>query len=129
MKPLTLPFPPSSLSGHANGHWRSKAKITKQYRNLAFGLTLDAGWGYKKMPDGDIKFRVTFTPPDNRSDRLNYINRLKAAYDGIADALGVNDKRFCIPEFVVNPVDKNNAGVMFEIIDLQNDHEFNGVKQ
>lgn len=117
-KPLNLPWPPSSLSGHANGHWRDKSKVTKTHRRIAYGLTLDAGWRHKPIPSGDIKFCVTLTPPDNRSDRLNYINRLKPYYDGIAEALGVNDKRFCIPEFVVKTADKARAGVTFEILGI-----------
>lgn len=117
-KPLILPWPPSSLSGHAKGHWRAKSDVTKAHRAIAYGLTLDAGWRHRSIPSGDIKFCVTLTPPDNRSDRLNYLNRLKPYYDGIADALGVNDKRFCIPEFVVNETDKANAGVQFEILDV-----------
>jgi crossover junction endodeoxyribonuclease RusA len=43
---------------------------------------------------GDIPIKITFTPPNNRSDRANYPNRVKAYLDGVASALGVNDKRF-----------------------------------
>jgi hypothetical protein len=43
---------------------------------------------------GDIPIKITFTPPNNRSDRANYANRVKAYLDGVASALGVNDKRF-----------------------------------
>jgi crossover junction endodeoxyribonuclease RusA len=44
--------------------------------------------------DGDISTHVHFIPPDNRGDRWNYVNRCKGIFDGIADALGVNDRRF-----------------------------------
>ena len=48
-----------------------------------------------KVPDdGDIPIRIDFFPPDNRSDRLNFANRIKPYCDGIADALQVYDKRF-----------------------------------
>ncbi|NQX93438.1 MAG: RusA family crossover junction endodeoxyribonuclease [Erythrobacter sp.] len=90
---IKLPFPPASLSGHATrNHW-AKTQTTKQWREAACMAA-------KTQPKpqfeetGDIFVRVTFTPPDNRSDRLNYYNRLKPIFDGIADALGVNDKRF-----------------------------------
>ncbi len=43
---------------------------------------------------GDIPVRVRFVPPDRRSDRVNFANRMKPYFDGIADALGVNDVRF-----------------------------------
>ena len=43
---------------------------------------------------GDIYVRVTFTPPSHHGDRINYYNRCKPLFDGLADALKVNDKRF-----------------------------------
>ena len=118
MNSLTLPWPPSILSGHAKGGWRDKAQATKSFRRTAHYAALEAKWNHIIIPDGDIKFKITFTPPDNKSDRVNYVNRIKAYYDGIADALGVNDSRFCIPEFHVNPADKKSAGVVFEILDI-----------
>lgn len=48
--------------------------------------------------DGDIRVGITFYPPDRRGDRVNYPNRCKPYFDGIADALGVNDRRF-LPSF------------------------------
>lgn len=89
---ISLPFPPSSLSGHNTGHWRAKSAIVKQHRAWAYLATLEA---QIPVPDeGPIQLSVTFTPPDNRGDPVNYINRCKPYFDGIADALGVNDKRF-----------------------------------
>ena len=89
---IKLPFPPSSLSGHANGHWRTKAAITRKHRQWAHDATLAL------LPiiiqGGDIKVHIAFTPPNNRSDRANFPNRVKPYLDGIAEALGVNDKRF-----------------------------------
>ena len=42
-----------------------------------------------------IRMTITFVPPDRRHrDDDNMIASLKAARDGIADALGVNDRRF-----------------------------------
>ena len=93
MTAITLPFPPSSLSGHAKGHWRTKAEATRKYRNWARLATLDAK--VRGIPEaGDIKVHVTFVPPDRRGDRTNFANRIKPYLDGIADTLGVNDARF-----------------------------------
>jgi len=95
---IVLPWPPTSLSGHNTGHYRTKAPVIKQWRLdackslLATGLKIDAA--YK----GDIPVSATFHAPDNRSDRVNYPNRIKPVWDGIADALGVNDRRF-LPAF------------------------------
>ena len=89
---IVLPFPPSSLSGHAKGHWRSKSGPTAKHREWARNATLAA------MPaapaEGDIAIRIRFVPPDRRGDRVNFPNRMKPYFDGIADALGVNDSRF-----------------------------------
>lgn len=92
MQTLELPFPPASLSGHAEGHWRSKSNPTAKHRAWAKLATQAAAPCIP--PVGDIRIHVQFVPPDRRSDRTNYPNRMKAYFDGIADALGVNDARF-----------------------------------
>lgn len=89
---IVLPFPPASLSGHAKGHWRTKAAVTARWRHDARLATLAAK--ATAPEDGDIAIRIRFVPPDRRGDRTNYANRLKPIFDGIADALGVNDRRF-----------------------------------
>lgn len=94
---IELPFPPSSLSGHAKGHWRSRYSPTAKYRRAAHMAALAANL---RAPEGggDIRIVVTFYPPNRRGDRVNFPNRMKPYWDGIADALGVDDKRF-LPVF------------------------------
>ncbi len=89
---IELPWPPASLSGHNTGsHW-AKAPIVAKHRLWAFQATKA---GHIPAPaTGDIPVSVTFYPPDNRSDRMNFWNRMKPYFDGIAEAMGVNDKRF-----------------------------------
>lgn len=94
---IVLPFPSSALAGHNNGNRFAKAGIVKAHREAAKLATLAAS---PKVPaEGDITVTVRFVPPNNRGDRINYPNRLKPIFDGIADALGVNDKRF-VPMFI-----------------------------
>lgn len=89
---IVLPFPPASLSGHAKGHWRSKSGPTAKHREWARLATKAAA---PTVPAaGDIQVCIRFVPPDRRGDRTNYPNRMKPYLDGIADALGVNDRRF-----------------------------------
>lgn len=90
---IILPWPPASLSGHAKGHWRSKAAVTAKHREWARRATLAEGSLGIPM-DGDIRVIVTFYPPNRRGDRVNFANRMKPYFDGIADALKVNDSRF-----------------------------------
>ncbi len=114
---INLPFPPSSLSGHANGHWRGKSGTVKKWRDDAAKATRDAipPLFIASLPEsGDIHLHLSFYPPDRRGDRCNYPNRLKPLIDGIADALGVNDKRFH-PHFYFCPIDRTNPRVEVRI--------------
>lgn len=100
---IELPWPPASLSGHNNGAWYNKDRIVATHRAWAFHAARASG--FKAPETGDIRIHFRFVPPDNRSDRLNYANRIKAYADGIAEALGINDKRF-LPsyEFADTPI-------------------------
>lgn len=90
---ITLPWPPTELSGHNNKHFWQVRPIINKHRKWAALATLAAD---ASVPDGDADILVsaTFYPPDRRTDRVNMPNRLKAYWDGIADALKVNDRRF-----------------------------------
>ena len=92
-KILCLPWPPKELSQNARIHWSKKAKITKAYRAAAHALTKQAG--LVAPDDGRILLVLEFVPPDRRHrDEDNILASFKAARDGIADALGINDRRF-----------------------------------
>ncbi len=98
---IVLPFPPASLSGHNNGHHYVKAPIIAKHRAWARQATLAAK---PTVPaDGDIPLHIHFVPPDRRGDRTNYWNRCKPYIDGIAEALGVNDKRFLPSKSFADP--------------------------
>jgi hypothetical protein len=70
-----------------------RAKATKAYRMSAYWAT-KATDARAATEAGDILLHVLFNPPSRRSDRQNYPGWIKAGIDGIADALGVNDRRF-----------------------------------
>lgn len=95
---IELPFPSSDLSGHHNVHWRVLGPVKKKHREWAKNATLAAALP-ELNPKGDIMVTVVFYPPDCRGDRVNYPNRMKPYWDGIADALKVNDRRF-LPKFI-----------------------------
>lgn len=96
MTQIKLPFPPATLSGHNKGHWHAKSGIVSKHREWARLATMEAKPSIP--PEGDIRVSVTFYPPDRRGDRVNFPNRMKPYWDGIADALKVNDSRF-LPAF------------------------------
>lgn len=95
---VELPWPPSTLSGHANGNGRwAKIRTTKQLRAEAAMLTRAAG--RPSLPEqGDVPVTIRFEPPSRRGDRCNFPARAKPLIDGVADALGINDARF-LPRF------------------------------
>jgi len=95
---LTMPWPGSELSGHAKGNWRGKHNVTKAAR-LEASVIASKALPIRLPETGDIKVTVIFYPPDRRGDRVNFPNRLKPLWDGIADALAVNDARF-LPMFL-----------------------------
>lgn len=93
MTAITLPWPSPKLSPNARHHWAVKSSITKAARHSACYATKAPG--VRIEHDGPIALRVTFHAPDKRHrDRDNCIASCKAYMDGIADALGVNDRRF-----------------------------------
>lgn len=107
---IVLSFPHASLSGHAKGHWRSKATPTVKHRREAYLKTEDAlGEDMSEViaayaGKGDVPIHIRFIPPNRRGDRINYPIRIKPQIDGIALALLINDRRFlptyefCEPE-------------------------------
>ena len=93
---IELPFPPASLSGHNKGNYHAKSPLVKRWREMAKEATIAAG--IVAPETGDIRVGVTFYPSSRRGDRVNFPIRMKPIWDGIADALGVNDSRF-LPAF------------------------------
>ncbi len=78
-----------------------RSRLVKKARTDAAYLTYDAmPVGLRECRqvfagDGKIAARITFYPPDKRHrDADNMVASIKSALDGIADALGVNDRRF-----------------------------------
>jgi hypothetical protein len=109
---IELPWPPSSLSGHSDKHYRVMRPIIAKHREWARRATLAASVSVR--PDGDIRVSATFYPPDRRSDRVNLPARLKPYWDGIADALKVNDRRFLPAYHFAEPVENPRVVVTIE---------------
>ena len=101
---ITLPWPPAVLNPNKRVHWSVKSKATKAYRKACYVLCLEAG--LRGIPwDGDIHLWIDFVPPDRRGrDQDNMISSAKALFDGLSDALSVNDKRFRLHPYVRDEV-------------------------
>lgn len=93
---LILPWPPSKLNPNQRIHFAQKAKIAGAYKMhcylIAKNATLARG---AVIPRGKVHLHIMFHAPDNRArDMDNLLSSMKAGLDGIAMALGVNDKSF-----------------------------------
>ena len=95
---IELPWPPALLNGNQRRDWYKVAPVVKQHREWARLATLAAG-AVEVPAAGDIRVIATFYPPHRRGDRVSYPSLLKPYWDGIADALKVNDSRF-LPSFI-----------------------------
>ena len=95
---VTLPWPPKALSPNARVHWSVKSQAAKSYRRHCLDLCKLANI-VKPETEGRLHLWLTFYPPDRRHrDDDNMIASFKSGRDGIADALGIDDKRFvCHP--------------------------------
>lgn len=98
---ITLPWPDKRLSPNARLHWRQKSEAVKRARwDASYALLEAAGGSLSAIratmaDEGRIPIIFRFYPPDRRlRDDDNAIASIKAARDGLADALGVNDRRF-----------------------------------
>lgn len=92
---VKLPWPPRSLHPNGRPHWRIKAAAAKASRGDAYLLTRTAMLRGTPAFDGKVDVRLTFCPPSKRKFDLDgALSANKAALDGIADALGVDDSKF-----------------------------------
>lgn len=91
---LEFSWPNKLLSPNARPHHFVKAREVRKAKMDAYHLTKANHWGDLQ---GAKKLRVTFTfcPPDKRKRDLdNVFSSMKAARDGIAEALHIDDSKW-----------------------------------
>ncbi len=105
MNKITLSWPPKQLNPNARVHRMQEYRVAKKYKAESFVLTKMANI---ELPKTDkLHLFVDFYQPDHRHrDQDNMEAAMKSAYDGIAKALGVNDRRFVIHPFVRDEIIK-----------------------
>ena len=102
---LVLPWPDRALHPNTRGHWARRSKATKHARHFAYMCAMQAGWKPGAAPEGRIHVWIDAYPKDRRRrDADGLLSSMKAALDGIADALGVDDRRFVPHPFVKDEV-------------------------
>ncbi len=87
---VSLPWPGPDLSPNARLHWSKRHRAVKSAREDAWGIT--RAHVQRKLTGFQIDVQATFCPPDRRRrDRDNMIASAKALFDGVADAIGIDD--------------------------------------
>lgn len=92
---VELDFPaPELFPNRSKGkHWATLHKHKTAARESAFFCTLSHG--RPRFSDGELMLTIVFEMPDKRHrDADNCLSAAKSALDGVALALGINDKRF-----------------------------------
>jgi len=98
MLTIEIDWPDAALSPNGRAHHFARARAAKKAKNDAWGWTkalmpkLGIAYGSWRGP---VTVQYTFHPMQDRGrDDDNFIARCKAARDGIALALGIDDKAF-----------------------------------
>lgn len=93
---LVLPWPSKDLSPNARVHWRARSKATKAARQAAVLLAFEAGLRDAWLPSGQLHLWIDIyqAPGKKLPDDDNMLGRCKAYRDGIAQVLGIDDRRF-----------------------------------
>ena len=113
MRDLILPWPSRDLHPNSRGHWSKRARAAKAARSETFHDAYSAGWRDAPLPDGPLHVWIEGYPADKRRrDADGLLSSLKPALDGIADCLGVDDRRVVPQPRVMDEVRKGGEVVV-----------------
>lgn len=97
MTVIRLPWPPTECRPNfiRSNHWSKWRPKGTKYRETCWKLALEQGAHLIKWPGGPINLTYTFHPPPKcRWDDDAKESAFKTGQDGIAQAMGIDDKRF-----------------------------------
>ncbi|WP_444668381.1 hypothetical protein [Cereibacter changlensis] len=105
LSPITVraPWPPHELSPNDRSPNWLKRKKKRSHRSACFMMAKAANH-CRKIENQPLTFHMICHPPKQRWDDDNLIAAMKAGRDGIAEALGVNDKNFKVTMEWAKPV-------------------------
>lgn len=120
---ISLPLPPKEL--HPNGgqrhHPGKMSRLRNDYKELAWAYTLNV-LDRRKLDDGDYRLTLRFylepRSASQQPDRDNLIAWMKHGLDGIAEAIGIDDRAFH-PDRVHIETDKNAPRVVVTLQKLK----------
>jgi hypothetical protein len=108
---IKLPWPAKALHSNARCHWAVKAAATAKARQEASMVAKSAG--VPCWPDADIL--IEYWPDNRRSDCHNAASAMKPLIDGLADAMGCDDKAFRVDYPTTFAGTKKGGEVVFRI--------------
>lgn len=116
---ITCPWPPRELSPNARCHWHKKARVAKRYRIACHLHALhDTSGAVEALSalrerveaGGKLHLFIDFIQPDRRArDDDNVFAAFKSGRDGIAQALGIDDRHFRMHPFMSDEVVQGGA--------------------
>ena len=97
MVTVSLPLPDRCLSPNARSHWAVRSKAAKRQHAVAFFETVEVlempGVTFQPAETNGVRCRWFFRDR-RRRDADNLLASMKHAFDGIAEALEVDDRTF-----------------------------------
>ncbi len=108
---IVLPYPAKALWPNGRAHWAEKAREVKKHRQWAM---IAAKAASLRVGDSPIPVHVVCHPKKTSvdPDKDNIVAACKSYIDGIAKALGVDDKHFAAPTVEVSK-DKSGKFVFY----------------
>ena len=111
---IFLPWPDKKLSPNGRYHWGQVARAKKAAKRTAYYTVLEAGIG--KIQADEVRITMSFYPPGAYGyDDDGLSARMKAALDGISEAIGIDDSKFRLGEIMRGPIEK--AGMVKVTLD------------
>jgi len=108
---IVLPWPSKDLSPNARVHHFVRARAAKKSRLDGWIAALASG--ARKLDWEAVEAQWTFYPPDARHyDDDGLVSRAKAARDGVADAIGIDDNKWRMEAPVIAGVVKGGQVVL-----------------
>jgi hypothetical protein len=107
MREIVLPWPDRKLHPNARVHWAVKRRAARVAREAAFFAALAAGARSAEYGPGRLQVWIDGYAPDRRRrDADGLLSSLKPALDGIADAMGTDDRWFVPHPWIKDEVRK-----------------------
>lgn len=121
---IELPWPHRGLSPNSRLQLLAKARLFKAVKNQSYLITR-AALGRRKIrlkAGSRMNLRMVLTPPILRyRDEDNLIANCKAVFDGISQALGINDHLFHFREQEWLETDPGKKGKLKIVLDWDED--------